>query len=61
MSDGDVAAAVAVGIGLIIDSSIRPVNMTTRARLLLVIMFELCTDMYGTLMACRGRNKGVFS
>ena len=57
--EGDVATAV--GTEATAEKSIRPMNMTTRARLLLVIMFEVDTDIYRTQTATGGRNNGVFS
>jgi hypothetical protein len=55
------AVANAAGMEAAAEKSIRPMNMTTRARLLLVIMFEVDTDIYRTQTATGGRNNGVFS
>jgi len=56
---GEVAAAV--GIGLTAEKSIKPMNMATKARLVLDVMFEVYRDIYRTQNRWGGRNKGVFN
>ena len=53
--------AVVAEMGAVVERKIRPTNMTTRARLLVVFMFKPCSYIYCTLMVSGGGNKGVFS